>query len=274
MGVPKEPKMCRNSFKATFSKKKLVRFIWNIFWYFDTDDALHNCMLNPYTLLSALHPLCRKNAARVCKIAPPDRLMCETMPNTTVNRLACDRARWGLQVFQFSSSVGFHLHSSLPTHSHQDGGDQEEDAGDEGGEGQRLRQGGRLRGAVQGSQGRQNPSLRWTLCHLLQLRASKAEGEVEELTNKARQLETELDLTKENLGIATLKLDEKEKQLSATELEMNALNRWLHQSTIVLIQEGYQCICRRVSSLEEDLEKTEEKMLAAATKLDKASTHL
>ena len=57
------------------------------------------------------------------------------------------------------------------------------------------------------------------------MRASKAEGEVEELTNKARQLETELDLTKENLGIATLKLDEKEKQLSATELEMNALNR-------------------------------------------------
>ena len=62
------------------------------------------------------------------------------------------------------------------------------------------------------------------------MRASKAEGEVEELTNKARQLETELDLTKENLGIATLKLDEKEKQLSATELEMNALNRLLFYS--------------------------------------------
>merc|ERR1711962_1779391 len=90
-------------------------------------------------------------------------------------------------------------------------------------------------------------------CKAARLRASKAEGEVEELTNKARQLETELDLTKENLGIATLKLDKKEKQLSATELEMNALNR-------------------RVSSLEEDLEKTEEKMLAAASKLDKAST--
>merc|ERR1712203_449000 len=73
-------------------------------------------------------------------------------------------------------------------------------------------------------------------CKAARLRASKAEGEVEELTNKARQLETELDLTKENLGIATLKLDEKEKQLSATELEMNALNR-------------------RVSSLEEDLKR-------------------
>ena len=31
-------------------------------------------------------------------------------------------------------------------------------------------------------------------------------------------------------------------------------------------------VFRRVSSLEEDLEKTEEKMLAAASKLDKAST--
>ena len=73
------------------------------------------------------------------------------------------------------------------------------------------------------------------------------------MINKSRQLESELDLTKENLGTATLKLDEKEKQLSATELEMNALNR-------------------RVSGLEEDLEKTEEKMFTAAGKLDKACT--
>ena len=40
----------------------------------------------------------------------------------------------------------------------------------------------------------------------------------------------------------------------------------------LLIQRGLKCVCRRVSSLEEDLEKTEEKLLAAATKLDKAST--
>ena len=43
---------------------------------------------------------------------------------------------------------------------------------------------------------------------------------------KARQLETELDLTVEKLGIATLQLEEKEKALSASELEMNALTRW------------------------------------------------
>merc|ERR1712106_125474 len=57
------------------------------------------------------------------------------------------------------------------------------------------------------------------------LRASKAEDEVDELMTKARQLETELDLTTEKLGIATLQLEEKEKQLSATELEMAALQR-------------------------------------------------
>merc|ERR1711962_305398 len=56
-------------------------------------------------------------------------------------------------------------------------------------------------------------------CKAARLRASKGEDEADELTAKASQLE------------------EKEKALAATELEMNALNR-------------------RVSSLEEDLEKT------------------
>merc|ERR1711902_224245 len=83
------------------------------------------------------------------------------------------------------------------------------------------------------------------------IRAQKGEDEVEELLIKSRQLETELDMTAERLGIATLQLEEKEKQLAATELEMNALTR-------------------RVSGLEEDLEKTEEKMVAAVAKLDKA----
>merc|ERR1712172_345760 len=70
---------------------------------------------------------------------------------------------------------------------------------------------------------------------------------------KARQLETELDLTSEKLCIASLQLEEKEKLLSATELEMAALQR-------------------RVSGLEEDLEKTETKMVAAVAKQDKAAT--
>merc|ERR1712183_175365 len=90
-------------------------------------------------------------------------------------------------------------------------------------------------------------------CKAARIRAAKGEDEVDELMTKSRQLETELDLTTEKLGIMTLQLEEKEKQLAATELEMNALNR-------------------RVSGLEEDLEKTEEKMVAAVAKLDKAAT--
>merc|ERR1719493_302615 len=85
------------------------------------------------------------------------------------------------------------------------------------------------------------------------VRAEKAEDEVSELTAKDRQLETELDLCSEKLGIVSLQLEEKEKALLASEAEMNALNR-------------------RVSGLEEDLEKTEEKLLQAAAKLDKAGT--
>merc|ERR1711872_761808 len=89
-------------------------------------------------------------------------------------------------------------------------------------------------------------------CKAARIRAQKGEDEVEELMNKARQLETELDLTVERFGIVSLQLEEKEKALAAAELEMNALNR-------------------RVSGLEEDLEKTEE-MAAAVGKLDKAAT--
>merc|ERR1712215_201838 len=85
------------------------------------------------------------------------------------------------------------------------------------------------------------------------VRAQKGEDEVAELDAKAKQLETELDLTAEKLGYVSLQLEEKEKALSAAELEMNALTR-------------------RVSGLEEDLEKTEEKMVAAVGKLDKAAT--
>merc|ERR1711987_30969 len=85
------------------------------------------------------------------------------------------------------------------------------------------------------------------------VRAEKAEDEVSELSAKARQLETELDHCSEKLGIVSLQLEEKEKALLASEAEMNALNR-------------------RVSGLEEDLEKTEEKLLQAAAKLGKAGT--
>merc|ERR1711962_1571706 len=57
------------------------------------------------------------------------------------------------------------------------------------------------------------------------IRAEKAEEEVLELMNKARQLETELDVTAERLSLITLQLEEKEKSLMAAEAEVNALNR-------------------------------------------------
>merc|ERR1711962_1358785 len=66
-------------------------------------------------------------------------------------------------------------------------------------------------------------------CKAARLRASKGEDEVDELTAKARQLETELDLTAEKFAIVSLQF-------------------------------------------EEDLEKTEEKMVAAVANLDKAAT--
>merc|ERR1712001_178781 len=84
-------------------------------------------------------------------------------------------------------------------------------------------------------------------CKAARIRAAKGEDEVDELMTKARQLETELDLTTEKLAIATLQLEEKEKLLADTELEMNALNR-------------------RVSGLEEALEITETKMVQAVSK--------
>merc|ERR1712025_361747 len=63
------------------------------------------------------------------------------------------------------------------------------------------------------------------------VRAAKAEDEVAELAAKSRQLETELDLTTEKLGIVSLQLEEKEKSLLAAEAEMNALKRsWLPQT--------------------------------------------
>ena len=52
------------------------------------------------------------------------------------------------------------------------------------------------------------------------VRAAKAEEEVADLVKKAQQLEVELDKTKEELLTTTQKLEEKEKALLASELEV------------------------------------------------------
>ena len=52
------------------------------------------------------------------------------------------------------------------------------------------------------------------------IRAVKAEEEVADLVKKAQQLEVELDKTKELLTTTTQRLEEKEKALLASELEV------------------------------------------------------
>merc|ERR1712025_330045 len=100
---------------------------------------------------------------------------------------------------------------------------------------------------------------RWDVCEeaskVAKLRAEKAEDEVAELATKARQLETELDLTTEKLGIVSLQLEEKEKSLLAAEAEMNALNR-------------------RVQGLEEDLERQRRNWLLQTQSLTKLEQQL
>ena len=57
------------------------------------------------------------------------------------------------------------------------------------------------------------------------VRAAKAEEEVADLVKKSQQLEVELDKTKEELMTTTQKLEEKEKALLASELEVKIKSR-------------------------------------------------
>merc|ERR1712133_163567 len=77
--------------------------------------------------------------------------------------------------------------------------------------------------------------------------------EVNELQNKSKTLEAELDIFTEKLAVSEMKQKEKEAQVMAAEAEFNRLNR-------------------RVQELEEDLENTETKFVLGSQKLDKAAT--
>merc|ERR1712080_324920 len=75
-------------------------------------------------------------------------------------------------------------------------------------------------------------------CKAARLRASKAEDEVDELMTKARQLETELDLTNERFGLVSIQLDEKEKMLASADVDLQAgvrRMRPLHRPQEVLL---------------------------------------
>merc|ERR1711955_165411 len=96
------------------------------------------------------------------------------------------------------------------------------------------------------------------------VRAEKAEDEVAELAAKSRQLETELDVTTERLGIVSLQLEDKEKSLLAAEAEMNALNRRV---------QGLDDD-KRIAGLEKELKEAREKAEAADATYEEVSKKL
>merc|ERR1712080_112635 len=94
------------------------------------------------------------------------------------------------------------------------------------------------------------------------LRASKGEDEVDELTAKSRQLETELDLTTEKLVAAVGKLD---KAVTASDDSERA-------------KKVFQCKAdedeKRITSLEKDLKEAREKAEAADATYDEVAKKL
>merc|ERR1711890_44889 len=85
------------------------------------------------------------------------------------------------------------------------------------------------------------------------IRQEKTEEEANELTNKSKTLEVEVDVFSEKLSVSEMKQKAKEAQVLAAEAEFNRLNR-------------------RVQELEEDMEVTELKYTTAIQKYDKAAT--
>merc|ERR1711936_1505406 len=132
------------------------------------------------------------------------------------------------------------------------------------------------------------------------LRAAKAEDEVAELQAKARQLETELDLTSEKLGIVTLQLDEQEKaeekltqantkldkagtaaddserakkvfenKAGEDDKRISALEKELKEARdkAEAADTAYEDVAKKLANCESDLEKAEERADAGETKI-------
>merc|ERR1711970_64524 len=90
-------------------------------------------------------------------------------------------------------------------------------------------------------------------CKEAKRRANKTEEEHGELLKKATQIEAELKKVSENLINTSQIVEGKEKALLAAELEVTNLNR-------------------KVQGLDGDLERSEDKLVLATQKLDKAAT--
>merc|ERR1712114_89477 len=102
-------------------------------------------------------------------------------------------------------------------------------------------------------------------CKAAKIRAQKGEDEVEELMNKSRQLETELDLTVERFGIVSLQLEEMEKAATASDDSERA--KKVFQSKA---DDGE----KRIIALEKDLKEAREEAGAADTTYDEVAKKL
>merc|ERR1712226_490502 len=97
-------------------------------------------------------------------------------------------------------------------------------------------------------------------CKAARIRASKGEDEVDELMTKARQLETELDITAERLGIATLQLEEKEKLVQCeSDLEKTEERAETGETKLVELEEELRVVDNNLKSLEVAEEKANQR---------------
>merc|ERR1712024_151053 len=104
------------------------------------------------------------------------------------------------------------------------------------------------------------------------IRAQKGEDEVEELLIKSRQLETELDMTAERLGIATLQLEKKEAAVAKLDKAGTAADD--SERAKKVFQSKADEDEKRIIALEKDLKEAREKAEAADATYDEVAKKL
>merc|ERR1712032_489936 len=105
------------------------------------------------------------------------------------------------------------------------------------------------------------------------IRAQKGEDEVEELLIKSRQLETELDMTAERLGIATLQLEEK-MVAAVAKLDKAGTAADDSERAKKVFQSKADEDEKRIIALEKDLKEAREKAGAADATYDEVAKKL
>merc|ERR1712179_771207 len=113
-------------------------------------------------------------------------------------------------------------------------------------------------------------------CKAAKIRAQKGEDEVEELMNKARQLETELDLTVERFGQVSLQLEKTEDKMVAAvgKLDKAATASDDSERAKKVFQSKADEDEKRIAALEKDLKEAREKAEAADASYDEVAKKL